>query len=103
MVGSFVPVSLDLLKKAVLVLLGTLLDLCALGSEVRLELFRVPAAVWCGNLVFPVGLDKVDEVFTISGSGEWDVVVRQPSLKLSLVPLVVCYRRGVSLDCIFKV
>lgn len=76
-------------EKAVGVLLGTLLDLLTLGRNVGLQLVGIPAVVWSGHLVLPVVLDKVYKILTVGCSGEGDIVIREPSFELSLVPLVV--------------
>lgn len=89
MVGSLMPVRLDLADKAVLVLLSALLDLLARACDVVLELLGVPSVVGLGNLVVPVVLDKVDEVLAVGRGGIGDIVVREPSLQLGLMPLVV--------------
>jgi hypothetical protein len=59
------PVCLDLSDQAVLVLLGALLGLVALGGQVMLQLFGVPAVVGRNSLVVPVGLDQVLQVFSV--------------------------------------
>jgi hypothetical protein len=41
------------------------------------------------NLGLPVALDQVFKVLTISWSGVGNVMVREPTLKLGLVPFVV--------------
>ena len=89
LVGSLVPGVLDLDDEAVLVLLGTLLDLLASGGQVVGKLAGAPAAVGLGDVVVPVLGDKVGQVLTVGGSGEGDIVVGKPALKLGLVPLVV--------------
>ena len=89
LVRGLVPVALDLAEQAVLVLLSTLLCLLALGAQVVLELIRVPVIVWLGDIVLPVLLDQVLQIFTVGCGRERNVVVRQPSLKLGLVPFVV--------------
>lgn len=86
---GFVPVRLHRRNQAVLVLLGTLLGLLALGAQVGLELLRVPAVVGLGDLGVPVVLDKVLQILAIGGGGIGDVVVREPALELGLMPLVV--------------
>ena len=90
------PRSLDLLEQAVLALGGALLCLLTLGGQVRLELLGVPVVVWCSNVVLPVLVDQIDQVLAISWGRVWDVVVRQPSLKLGLMPLVVSWKGCVS-------
>jgi hypothetical protein len=89
LVGSLVPCVLDLGKKAVLVLLGALLDLLASGGQVAGELAGSPAVVGLGDIVVPVLLNKVGKILAVGRGGVWDIVVRKPALKLSLVPLVV--------------
>ena len=89
LVGSLMPVRLDLADKAVLVLLGTLLDLLAGAGDVVLELLGVPAVVGLSNLVVPVVLDQVDKVLAVGRGRVGHVVVGEPALKLSLMPLVV--------------
>lgn len=79
-------------KKTLSVLLGALLDLLALAREVRLHLVGVPAVVWRGDLVLPVGLDEVDKVLAVGSGRVRDIMVGEPSLELSLVPLVVSYQ-----------
>ena len=83
------PVLLDLLSKALGILLSALLCLLALESEVLLEGVGIPAGVGSHNLVVPVGLDSRLEVLAVRGTGVGDVVVAEPALKLRLVPLVV--------------
>ena len=75
LVGSGVPVLLDLLDEAVLVLLGALLRLLALGGQVAGELVGVPLAVGLGDVVVPVLLDQVLQVLAVGGSGVGDIVV----------------------------
>jgi hypothetical protein len=89
LVGSLVPCVLDLGKKAVLVLLGALLDLLASGGQVARELAGGPAVVGLGDIVVPVLLDEVGKILAVGRGGVWDIVVGKPALKLSLVPLVV--------------
>jgi hypothetical protein len=89
LVGSLVPCVLDLGEKAVLVLLGALLDLLASGGQVAGELAGSPAVVGLGDIVVPVLLNKVGKILAVGRGGVWDIVVRKPALKLSLVPLVV--------------
>jgi hypothetical protein len=89
LVGSLVPCVLDLGKKAVLVLFGALLDLLASGGQVARELAGSPAVVGLGHIVVPVLLNKVGKILAVGRGGVWDIVVRKPALKLSLVPLVV--------------
>lgn len=89
MVGRLVPVVLDLAKKTVLALFGTFLNLLSLRSNVGIQLRGVPAVVWLGDLVLPVGLNKINKLLAVGRSRERNIVVREPSLKLSLVPFIV--------------
>lgn len=41
------------------------------------------------NLGLPVVLDEDLEIFSIRGSGVGDIMIREPSLQFSFVPLVV--------------
>lgn len=84
------PVLLDLAEQAVLVLLGAFLGFLALGGQVAGELVDVPRVVGLGDIVLPVLLHQILEVFAVGRSGVGYVVIGEPSLKLSLVPLVVC-------------
>jgi hypothetical protein len=59
------PVVLHLLSEAVGVLLAALLGLLALEAQVVLQRLGVPAVVGRHDLVVPVVLDKVLQVFTI--------------------------------------
>ena len=83
------PCVLNLGDEALGVLLGALLDLLAGGSQVVGELVGSPVAVGLGDVVLPVLGDKVGQVLTVGRGGVGDVVVGEPALKLSLVPLVV--------------
>lgn len=91
LVGSLGPVALDLLQEAVLALLSALLDLVAFGHNVVLELVGVPLAVWLDHVVVPVLLHKVLKILAVRSSWVWNVVIREPTLELSLVPFVICY------------
>lgn len=44
---------------------------------------------WIHHILLPVILHEVFEILTISRSGIWNIVVREPSLKLRFMPLVV--------------
>ena len=55
-----------------------------------MELSCIPAVVWSDNLVIPIALNEALKVLAVSWSGVRNVVVRQPSLQLRLVPFVVC-------------
>ena len=54
-----------------------------IGSRISGGLERV------NDFRLPVVLDQIFEIFTISGRWIWDIVVREPSLKLSFVPFIV--------------
>jgi hypothetical protein len=84
-----VPCILNLGKEAVLVLLGTLLDLLAGGGQVAGELTGGPAAVGLSDIAVPVLLDEVGKILAVGRSSVGDAMVGKPALKLSLVPLVV--------------
>ena len=90
------PARLNLGKQAVGVLLGALLHLFALRLQVARKTVGVPLVVWLRNVVLPVVLDEVLKVFTIRRRRIRDVVIREPSLQLSLVPFVVCCTGSVS-------
>jgi len=52
-------------------------------------LARVPVVVRLGDLGLPVVLDKILEVLAVCWCRVWNIVIRQPSLKLSFVPFVI--------------
>jgi hypothetical protein len=52
-------------------------------------LICIPIIVGRGDLRLPVLLDKTFKILAVSGSRIGNVMVRQPSLKLVLVPFVV--------------
>jgi len=54
-----------------------------------MKLRCLPFVVGCGNLAVPIRLDQVLEIFAVCGGRIGDVVVREPTLKLRLVPFVV--------------
>ena len=83
------PCVLNLDNEAVLVLLGTLLDLLAGGGQVVGKLARAPVVVGLSNVVLPVLLDEVGQILAVGRGRVGDVVVGEPALKLSLMPLVV--------------
>lgn len=62
---SLVPVGLDLLGKALCVLLCTLLGLLTAGSQVALKRLGVPRLVRVDNLVVPVVGDSLLEVLAV--------------------------------------
>ena len=87
------PARLNLGNETVLVLLGTFLNLLASGGEVLLELSRVPAVVWSQNFVIPVVFDEIFQVLSICWGGIGNVMIREPSFQLGLMPLIVSCRR----------
>lgn len=90
---GLVPVGLDLLRKALCVLLSALLGLLSASDQVVLQGLGVPRLVRVDDLVVPVVRDRLLEVLAVRGAGVGNAVIRQPSLKLRLVPLVVdCLR-----------
>jgi hypothetical protein len=89
LVGGLVPCVLNLRDQALGVLLGALLDLLASGSQVVGELTGTPAAVGLGDVVLPVLLNEVGQVLAVGRSRVGHAVVGEPTLKLSLMPLVV--------------
>jgi len=95
-VGRVCPSRLDGADEGVLVDLGSLVCLLALGLEVVLKLGSVPLAVRSYDLLIPVLLDQALQVLAISRRRVGNVVVRQPALELSLVPFVVSYKLSVS-------
>jgi hypothetical protein len=70
-----VPVAGDLREQAVLVLLGTLLDLLALRGDVVGQLLGIPVVVRLGHVAVPVVLHQILEILAIRGSWVRDVVV----------------------------
>lgn len=89
LLGSLVPRILNLGEEAVLVLLRALLDLLASGGQVVGELRGTPVVVGLGDVVLPVLADEITQVLAVGRGGVGDVVVGEPALKLSLMPLVV--------------
>jgi hypothetical protein len=69
------PVDLDLLSEALGVLLSALLRLLALESEVVLQRLGVPAVVGSDDLVVPVVLYRVLQIFAVGGRRVRDAVV----------------------------
>lgn len=84
-----IPRGLYLAEEIVLVSLCALLDLLTLVGEVFLQTSGIPVGVRAGYRRLPVCLDEVLQFLAVSGLWEGDVVVREPSLKLGLVPFVV--------------
>lgn len=61
---------------------------------------RIRSLIHClvggvGDHRLPVVLDEVLKIFTVCGSRVGNVVIREPSLKLGLMPLVVSYEGSV--------
>ena len=90
MIASLVPGALNLAEETICVLLRAFLDFFALRSEVVLKLVGIPLVVRLRDVVLPVVLNKVLEVFAVSRCWIRNVMIREPSLKLGFVPLVVC-------------
>lgn len=88
-VFSFVPVRLDMRKQTILVLLGLSRHVVAARLQICAELGSIPFIVRLYNIVIPVLRDEILQILAVSWGWIWDVLVRQPSLKLRLVPLVV--------------
>ena len=57
LIGSLIPVILDLACKTLRVFLGSLLGLLAFGAQVVRELVGVPLLVWLDDGIFPIVLD----------------------------------------------
>ena len=89
LLGGLVPCVLNLGDEALGVLLGALLDLLTCGGQVVLELVGTPVAVRLGDVVLPVLGDEVGQVLAVGRGRVGHVVVGEPALKLSLMPLVV--------------
>lgn len=89
LVLGFVPAGLHRGDQAVFVRLSSLLGLDTLGLQVSLQLLVVPVLVRRDGIGIPVLLDQVLEILAVGRGGVGDVVIREPSLQLSLVPFVV--------------
>ena len=63
----------------------------ALDITVAVGCLVASCGSWVDDLGLPVVLHKILEIFAISWSWIWDVMVRQPALKLGLMPLIVGY------------
>lgn len=83
------PGILHLGDEAVLVLLGTLLNLLAGRGQVVLKLGSVPVVVRLDDMILPVVLDELGQVLAVGRGRVGDVVVGEPALELGLMPLVV--------------
>ena len=57
LIGGLVPVTLNLAKQAILVLLCAFLDFFTASVKIALELVCVPPVVWLDHVVIPVVLD----------------------------------------------
>jgi hypothetical protein len=89
LVIRLVPGALDPGDERVATLFGRLLGLKALLLQIVGELFCVPRLVGLDDVGIPFALDELLEIFPVGGGRDGDAVVRQPPLKLRLVPLVV--------------
>lgn len=96
LVLGLVPNILDLGNQGVLVCLGGILNLDTLLLEVAIQLVCVPLLVRADGVVLPILLDQLLEILAVGGSGISNVVVGEPALELSLVPLVVSWLIHVS-------
>ncbi len=83
------PLTFDLADEAIFVLFGALLDLVTFRLEVGLKLRWFPVRVRRSNFRLPVVLYQIFEVLAICWSRVRDVVIGKPTLKLSLVPLII--------------
>lgn len=86
---GFIPVRFDVRKQTILVLLSLSRHIVASSLQIRAQLGSIPFVVRLYNIVIPVLRDEVLQILAVSRSWIWDVLVRQPPLKLRLVPLVV--------------
>ena len=89
LLGGLVPCVLNLGDEALGVFLSALLDLLASGGQVVGELVGTPVAVGLGDVVLPVLGDEVGQILAVGRGRVGHVVVGEPALKLSLMPLVV--------------
>jgi hypothetical protein len=78
-----------LLSEALDILLSALLGLLALDSQVVGERLGIPARVRADNLVVPVVGNRLLERLAVRRARVGNAMVREPALKLRLVPLVV--------------
>lgn len=88
-VVGLVPACLGLVDQLSNSLLRGVLDSLSLGLEVVEQLGGIPLVVGLNNVVVPVLLDEVLDVLAVSGGRIRDAVVGEPTLELSLMPLVV--------------
>jgi len=89
LVFRLVPETLNLVDERILGGSGAILGLDALLLQVMVQLLRVPATVGSDGIAIPVALDQLLEVLAVSRCGVRDAVVREPALKLSLMPSIV--------------
>lgn len=89
LVLGIVPCVLDLSEERILGGLGALLGLDALRLQIRGQLSRVPLLVRRDSVILPVILDEALKILAVRRSRVGDIVVREPSLELGLMPLVV--------------
>ena len=73
--GSVFPGALHLFDKSILVAFCALLDLSTLVDEVLLEAVKIPVGIRRFHGRLPVLLHNVLEIFAISRSRVWDVMV----------------------------
>ena len=89
LVLRLIPDTLNLVDERVLGGTSRVLGLDTLLLQVVGELDSIPLLVGSDHLVIPVGLDELLKLLAVGRCRVGDVVVRKPSLELSLVPLVV--------------
>lgn len=92
LVLGLVPGILDLSDQGVLVCLGRILNIDTLLLEVAAQLLIIPLLVGADGVVVPILLDELLEILAIGGSGMRNIMVGEPALELSLMPLIVSYR-----------
>lgn len=93
---SLIPVSLDLLNKTVLGGFSLADGLGSTGLQEGAQVGAVPALVGGDDIVVPVLLDEILEVLAISRGWVGDVVVREPALKLGLMPFIIDWKTSLS-------
>lgn len=79
----------NLLHEVVLGSLDLALGLLALGLQEGAELSGIPAAVGSHDVVVPVLLNEALKILAVGRGRVRDGVIREPALKLRLVPFVV--------------
>ena len=85
------PIAFYLIDKTGFVRFCGFLRISTLGLEVGLKLRSLPIGVGRRNFIVPAALDQIFQIGTVCGSWIWDIVIREPSFELSLMPLVVSY------------